>query len=675
MKKIKHPLSRKIALMVIAFSLLLNLVAVAVSFFHYKREMHENYELFAMNIASVAAAHLNPDKFQYWLDSGEKDEEYLRAYQELCLIRENGGIEFLYVVKPEPDEVWYIMDTDPTEGAIPLGYHEPYYEGAFADNAEKMARGEKIEPLVSDEEFGWLMSVYYPLRTSAGEPAGYVGVDIRMNDVREDLYRFTLQMLWLLSLLTVLFAVVMIYASSRTVAIPIRKLSTAAERFVAAEESKTTNETDIFRQLTIRSNDEVGALHESLSKMEQDMNSYIRQLLTVTAKNERITAELSLANRIQASMLPHVFPPFPNRDDFDIYATMRPAKEVGGDFYDFFLVDEDHLCMVIADVTGKGVPAALYMMITKTILQSYAMLGKSAEEVFTITNEALCINNPEAMFVTAWLGILELSTGKLIAANAGHEYPAWTNADGSFELLKDKHSLALGCMNGIQYREYDLHLDTGAKLFVYTDGIPEATDSENAMFGTERMLEALNQNPSASPKEITNTVYTSVNGFVREAEQFDDMTMMCIEYKGKARLTTEIYREYDIDATDSNLEYLQYELDKVLEEAGCPDRVRWEISVAAEEIFINIAHYAYAPNHGNAKVAVKSTSSSATIVFEDSGVAYNPLEKADPDITLPATSRQIGGLGIYMTKKLMDQVTYERKKEKNILTLQKSWVK
>ena len=232
--------------------------------------------------------------------------------------------------------------------------------------------------------------------------------------------------------------------------------------------------------------------------------------------------------------MPHIFPPFPGRSEFDIYASMDPAKEVGGDFYDFFLVDDDHLCLVVADVSGKGVPAALFMMASKIILQSVAMLGGSPAEILTKTNQAICSNNQEEMFVTVWVGILEISTGRLTAANAGHEYPVLKSArDSAFELLRDKHGLVIGAMDGIQYRQYELQLQPGAKLFLYTDGVPEATDSQNEMFGAERMLQALNAEQDASPKRLLENVRAAVDGFVRDAEQFDDLTMLCLEYLGQ----------------------------------------------------------------------------------------------------------------------------------------------
>lgn len=250
-------------------------------------------------------------------------------------------------------------------------------------------------------------------------------------------------------------------------------------------------------------------------------------------ENSKIKTELNLATRIQSNMLPNIFPAFPERPEFDVYASMDPAKEVGGDFYDFFLVDEDHLCLVMADVSGKGVPAALFMMASKIILSNYAKMGKSPSEILTAANASICTNNREDMFVTVWLGILELSTGKLTASNAGHEYPVIMDPDGKFELYKDKHGFVIGGMEGLKYKEYSLYLKPGSKLFLYTDGVPEATDSNKALFGSERMVEALNEKPDQSPEDILKTVRRHVDAFVKDAEQFDDLTMLCMEYNGK----------------------------------------------------------------------------------------------------------------------------------------------
>ena len=251
-------------------------------------------------------------------------------------------------------------------------------------------------------------------------------------------------------------------------------------------------------------------------------------------ENERIGAELSLATRIQSSALPKEFPPFPQRKEFDIYASMTPAKEVGGDLFDFFLIDDDHLALVIGDVSGKGVPAALFMMVSATLIRHVAKGEMSPAKVLETVNARLCERNPEEMFVTVWLGVLEISTGKLTAANAGHEFPVLKTPGGDFELYKDRHGFVLGGMAGMKYREYGIQLEKGSKFFVYTDGVPEATDASNRLFGTDRMVEALRSCGDDPPEEILRRVHEAVDSFVGAAPQFDDLTMLCLAYNGPA---------------------------------------------------------------------------------------------------------------------------------------------
>ena len=281
-----------------------------------------------------------------------------------------------------------------------------------------------------------------------------------------------------------------------------------------------------------RTGDEVEELAKSFADISHKTVLYVEEVKRITAEKERIGTELHMANMIQSSMLPHIFPAFPERQEFDLYASMDPAREVGGDFYDFFLVDKDHLCMVIADVSGKGIPAALFMMISKVIIQSCAMLGKTAEEILNKTNEALCSNNQAEMFVTVWLGILEISTGKIIAANAGHEFPALKRAGGPFELFRDRHGFIIGGMSGMKYHGYELQLRPGDQLFVYTDGVPEATDANLQLFGTDRMLKVLNQEDGENPEQLLRNVRAAVDDFVGGAEQFDDLTMLSLTYNG-----------------------------------------------------------------------------------------------------------------------------------------------
>jgi serine phosphatase RsbU (regulator of sigma subunit) len=249
----------------------------------------------------------------------------------------------------------------------------------------------------------------------------------------------------------------------------------------------------------------------------------------------RLDTELTMATRIQAETLPNIFPAFPDREDFNVFASMNPAKEVGGDFYDFFLIDESHLGIVIADVSGKGIPAALFMMVSKIMIQNVAMMGHSPAEVLKFVNNQLCANNPEEMFVSVWYGSLDLETGILTAANAGHEYPFLKEPDGSFKMVRDRHGLVIGGMEGVRYSEYELQLDPGAKLFIYTDGIPEATDADNKFYGTDRLLQSLIASESGTPTEIIHSVDASVKAFVKEAPQFDDLTMLCLEYVGSKK--------------------------------------------------------------------------------------------------------------------------------------------
>ncbi|MBQ4466670.1 MAG: serine/threonine-protein phosphatase [Firmicutes bacterium] len=284
----------------------------------------------------------------------------------------------------------------------------------------------------------------------------------------------------------------------------------------------------------IKAKNEIGELSSDVTDLTIEIDNYLDEISTITKERERLGAELELASSIQSSQLPNIFPAFPDKKEFDIYATMDPAKAVGGDFYDFFMVDDDHLCMVIADVSGKGIPAALFMMASKIIIGNNAMMGKSPAKILHDANNSICKHNSEEMFITVWLGILEISTGRLVSANAGHEYPMVRRKDGLYETLKDSHGFILGGMEGVKYKETEIFLEPGSSVFVYTDGVPEATASDKSMFGNDRLLKALNQEPDADPEGTLKNIRKALNDFVKEAEQFDDVTMMNLLYIGPA---------------------------------------------------------------------------------------------------------------------------------------------
>ena len=284
-----------------------------------------------------------------------------------------------------------------------------------------------------------------------------------------------------------------------------------------------------------RTDDEIEILAESFASLSRKTRDYISQITRITAEKERIGTELALATRIQADMLPGIFPAFPDRKEFDIYASMDPAKEVGGDFYDFFLIDQDHLCMVIADVSGKGIPAALFMMVSRVLIKSRLQSGESPSLALENVNNQLCDGNTAGFFVTVWLAVLEISTGKGVAANAGHEHPALRRANGSYELVTYRHSVAVAALEDAPFKQHDFQLHPGDSVFVYTDGVAEATNREEELFGTDRMLEALNRDPDAAPKQTLQNVMDGISAFVDGAEQFDDITMLCLKYRGPGK--------------------------------------------------------------------------------------------------------------------------------------------
>jgi sigma-B regulation protein RsbU (phosphoserine phosphatase) len=311
----------------------------------------------------------------------------------------------------------------------------------------------------------------------------------------------------------------------------LRKLSDAAVEYTERDNAVIDETTEsIFESLDIRTADEMEDLWLSMTGMEADVKNSIVRLRKMTAEKEYAAAELNIASQIQSGMLPTKSP-----DDirFELYASMDPAREVGGDLYDFFMIDDDHLAVVIADVSGKGVSASLFMVTSKNLIKSQAEKGvQDPAEMFNHVNRQLMEVNKAHMFVTAWLGILKLSTGELVYVDAGHEYPALRRKGGLFEVIKDIHSVPLAVKKKMTFESGSFTLNAGDTLFVYTDGVPEANNTEGRMMGKERMLEALNSMPDADPETIINNVKSAVEDFSKDAPQFDDTTMMCLRYLG-----------------------------------------------------------------------------------------------------------------------------------------------
>lgn len=370
---------------------------------------------------------------------------------------------------------------------------------------------------------------YYYSMTSLDGHEMLIVMTINILRVRGAITRYLSDFGLLFVIMMIILAVGCLLMIDYLVLSPLKKVQNNISLYKETKDSRTVAD----NLLKIESHNEIAGLSGDLADMAEELNAYMIRSEQIAVKEEHDKTELALAGRIQASMLPSVFPPYPDRKDFEIYASMTPAREVGGDFYELFLVDDSHLCMMIADVSGKGIPAALFMMSSKILLEHNVKMGKSPAQVLSDVNTAICNKNIEDMFVTVWLGIIDLTTGKMTCANAGHEYPMLKKPGECYEIIKDKHDLVLGAMKDLEYHEYELLMEPGASLFLYTDGLSETIDPDEHMFRTERILEQLNKDPESSPEETLRGMKEAVIAYIKGKEPFDDMTMMSFAYHGQ----------------------------------------------------------------------------------------------------------------------------------------------
>lgn len=406
---------------------------------------------------------------------------------------------------------------------------------------------------------------------------------------------------------------------------------------------------------------EMGYLAKAFRKMLLDVDCYINDITRITAEKERISTELKVASALQADMLPDSARLFTEYTEFTVRASMLPAKEVGGDFYDFFLLDENHMVFLTADVSGKGVPAALFMVIAKTLIQSQCRNARSPAQAFTQANAELCKNNPEGMFVTAWMGVLNLKTGKVVYVNAGHT-KTLLRQGGSYSYVEGRSGFVLAGMEDTQYAEQELYLKPGDALFLYTDGVTEANDAGGMLYGENRLLRRMNRYPELEPEETIAAVLEDVQAFQGEAEQFDDITMLAFRYNGNGYRTKR--GKPDMACI---LEFTGF-VEDILAEAEVAKETAVKIRGAMDEIFSNICYYSQA---ASVAVGCRVKGGEISLCFEDDGFPYNPLERENPDITAQAQERKEGGLGIYLVKKRMDRVAYEYVEGKNRLWIGK----
>ena len=512
-------------------------VVGAIGFVSFTNSFKKEYSTTTYHMADTATSLVNGDHLFDYL-TGLEMEEYQRTKRYLENYCKRMAVSIVYVIMVEQNDFDYFFSIfNCVNNEVDNTSYVPWELGHRRQTTNEDYRQEYIKLYNKQAPYGtiyrintkdgnnWHITTLVPIMDSNDDVAGLLCIQRPINEIYKARIPYLITIVISTIVLVLLASAFAVFFMKKQLIGPIRKVSFEATRF--AQENKKGEELG-----DISSFEELANLAKSIDTMETDMENYMENLTVITAEKERIGTELALASDIQTGSIPNTFPAFPDRTDFDIFASMDPAKEVGGDFYNFFLVDNDHLAMVIGDVSGKGVPAALFMMVSNILASVRTQTGGNPAQILEFVNDKICESNKLDMFVTIWLGILELSTGKLIASNAGHEYPAIMHAGGSFELFKDKHGIVVGGMEGVRYTDYEIQLSPGDKIFVYTDGVPEATDGDNNMFGVDRMLSALNLELDASPEKVLGNVRSAVDAFVKDAQQFDDLTMLCMQYKG-----------------------------------------------------------------------------------------------------------------------------------------------
>lgn len=528
-------------------------LTIAISLFSYatsKSYLEEMYAERVMTNSDAIASMIDVEDVKTILaEGGDQTPEYKEMYDLFNKLKKDGDITFLSLVVPDEDSVCFYIDAmveemgDDPANQLPYGSDILYVDAANPDDPADMEKYITIweryrdnkgidEPLVTDNDYGYNYTGVSVILDENGKAIAEIQYILDMSEVRAYLNSFLVNMLLISFAIIGVTIIVYIFFVRKMVTKPVGKLTAFTQQIT---------ETSAFenQRIEIKTGDEIQSLSESFNFMLAELENYIANLSKVTAEKERIGAELDIAKHIQASMLPCIFPAFPDRKEIDIYATMDPAKEVGGDFYDFFMVDERHLAIVMADVSGKGVPAALFMVIGKTLIKDHTTPDRDLGKVFSAVNNMLCEANSEGLFITAFEGVLDLVTGEFNYVNAGHEMPYICKAGGNFEAYKIRPGFVLAGMEDMRYKAGTMQLEVGDKIFQYTDGVTEATNINNELYGMDRLGVILNKVKNGTPHEILPAVKRDIDEFVGEADQFDDITMLCLEYKSKMETSEE----------------------------------------------------------------------------------------------------------------------------------------
>lgn len=542
------------------------------------------------------------------------------------------------------------------------------YDGIVVTSTDPGSRGVDVSDVVEDMGFDEeeIFQTVYDSEDGAlqfASTATYKGYQLMDYQPTSEVYAERGKVIQgSLVLYLVLYAIVFVLVSrllSRLVITGIKQTNATLGRITAG---------DLDQRVDVRTNAELDELSDGINTTVTALKESIAEA------NARIDRELATAHAIQLSALPRTFPPFPEITAFDIYASMNPAREVGGDFYDFFLVDDHTLGFVVADVSGKGIPAALFMMTAKTEIENYVMAADDLSQAVATVNHRLCVGNDADMFATAFIATFDFTTGLLTYVNAGHNPPLLRHG-GTWEWLREKSGLFLGAMDDRPYRCFTKMLAHDDELLLYTDGVTEAWNADDKLFGEGRLIQTLQRHAHLHPTQLVYKMENILADFAHGVDQADDITMLALEYGEAPDVSDTLEVDARTDQLETVLDFVHEELARRL----CPLKAQKQLDIALEELFVNVAHYAYpqasADTPGKARITYTYSADPPCITVElsDCGVPYDPLKKPDPQKYTDAADVPIGGLGIMMAKRSVDDIDYRFEHGHNIITFSKRW--
>ena len=482
------------------------------------------------------------------------------------------------------------------------------------------------------------------------------GMTLLVNVPEKELLNGILQNIYItfliLVLICILISIAIYMVLQANITNPINKLMNATYEI---------GQGNLDKKIYIDNPKEFSKLATTFNEMTDDIKDYIENLNKINQEKQKIKSELTIARNIQYSVVPKNF--YTERKEFDIFATMETAKEVGGDFYDFFFIDNDHLMFLIADVSGKGIPAALFMMISKTLIKNIAKEGYTPNEMIKKINNQICENNKQDYFVTMLAGIININTGKTSFINAGHNPPLIKKANGNFEYLTIPPNLVLGIKNDLEYKIQETTFEQGDTIFLYTDGVTEAVNNKEELYGENRLQECLNKTGELSLNDTLITIKDDINEFVGETEQSDDITMLVFKYNGNNPA-----EKFKTVATKENYPSFYNWLKNICDRNNFSQQIVSKIELVSEEIYTNVSKYAYENENGQIEITFNTSDNKISIQFVDEGKMFNPLNNEEVDITKNYNEREIGGLGVHLVKKSVDEIYYKYENNKNILT-------